>query len=133
MKPDLLKRGYLRILTSIYSPPLLYQRIRTFLTVYQPTDRPVRLEWNEIYAFLRSILVLGILGPERMQYWRLFFWTLLHKPAVFPLAITLSIYGYHFRKISQELVFAGSPAWIGRHKARAGRAALESPSRSTAD
>jgi hypothetical protein len=51
-------------------------------------------------AFFRSILRLGILGPERFHYWRLWFWTLTHKPRLFPQAISLAIYGHHFRRVS---------------------------------
>ena len=104
MKADTLIRGYQRILSSIYSPPMLYQRIRTFLTTYNPVHKPVRLELSEIKAFFRSIFVLGLLGSERRYYWKLFFWALRHKPAVLPLAITLSIFGYHFRKVSLSVV-----------------------------
>jgi hypothetical protein len=38
---------------------------------------------------------------ERVEYWRLLLWALFRKPRLFPLAITLSIYGYHFRKVSE--------------------------------
>jgi hypothetical protein len=27
------------------------------------------------------------------------FWTLLRRPRLFPLAVTLSIYGFHFRQV----------------------------------
>ncbi len=42
---------------------------------------------------------LGIIGKERYQYWKLFFWSLFRRPRLFPLAITLAIYGFHFRKV----------------------------------
>lgn len=54
-------------------------------------------------ALPKSILRLGIIGKERFQYWRLFFWTLFHRPRLFPLAITLSIYGFHFRRMVKDL------------------------------
>jgi hypothetical protein len=41
----------------------------------------------------------GIRGIERVQYWRLFFWTLFRRPRLFPLAITFAIYGFHFRRV----------------------------------
>jgi len=28
-------------------------------------------------------------------------WTLLRRPRLFPLAVTLSIYGYHFRRVCE--------------------------------
>jgi len=61
----------------------------------------VRLHWDEIAAFLSSIFEIGIKSKERWQYWKLFFWTLFHCPRKFPLAITFSIYGYHFRKVNE--------------------------------
>ena len=62
----------------------------------------LRAVWENLSAFTRSIFQLGIFGPERRHYWRLFFWTLFRKPRLFPLAIEFSIYGYHFRKITEK-------------------------------
>ena len=44
---------------------------------------------------------LGVLGKERYQYWRLMIWTLLRRPRMLPLAVTLAIYGYHYRRICE--------------------------------
>jgi len=101
MDLKLLKRGYHKILDSIYSAKGFYERVRTFLKDYQPARQPVRLHWDEIAAFLSSIFKIGIKSKERVHYWKLFFWTLFHYPRKFPLAITFSIYGYHFRKVNE--------------------------------
>jgi hypothetical protein len=45
------------------------------------------------------VLRLGIVGKERFHYWSLCLWTLVNRPELFPLAITLAIYGYHFRQV----------------------------------
>jgi hypothetical protein len=45
------------------------------------------------------VVRLGIIGRERFQYWKLFFWSLFTRPRLLPLALTLSIYGYHFRRV----------------------------------
>ncbi|MGB8252815.1 MAG: DUF4070 domain-containing protein, partial [Anaerolineaceae bacterium] len=58
------------------------------------------LEWQHILAFGRSVYQLGIRSIERMQYWRLLGWTLRRRPKLFPLAVTLAIYGFHFRKVA---------------------------------
>jgi radical SAM superfamily enzyme YgiQ (UPF0313 family) len=97
-----LKDGYFEILREIYSPKLFYERVANCLASYQPAVQAVQLEANEIYAFFRSIWKLGILGKERKYYWKLFFHTLFHEPKKFPLAITFSIYGYHFRKVFEN-------------------------------
>lgn len=96
-----LKEGYRKILDSIYSAKGFYQRVRTFLEDYQPHRHTVTLQWQEISAFLSSIFKIGIMSPERREYWKLFFWTIFHHPKKFPLAITFSIYGYHFRKVNE--------------------------------
>jgi hypothetical protein len=42
-----------------------------------------------------------VIGRERIQFWKLMWWTLLHRPRLFSHAITLSISGYHFRRVCQ--------------------------------
>jgi len=101
MDMGLLKKGYRKILDSIYSAKGFYERVRTFLKDYKPSRHPVTLQWEEIAAFLTSIFMIGIKSKERWHYWKLFFWTLFHYPKKFPLAITFSIYGYHFRKVNE--------------------------------
>ncbi|HWQ04499.1 MAG TPA: B12-binding domain-containing radical SAM protein [Longilinea sp.] len=101
-----LSRGYQKVIQTIYSPKLFYARVKTFLRNYRPSKLPVHLEIQEIRAFFRSIWKLGILGKERKQYWNLFIWTLFHLPSRMPMAITLTIYGYHFRKIVEAQVLA---------------------------
>jgi radical SAM superfamily enzyme YgiQ (UPF0313 family) len=107
MDIKLLKRGYDQILSNIYGPKLFYERVKTFLQHYQPAEAPVRLEWVELMAFFRSVYYLGIRGIERVHYWRLFFWTLKNYPQKFAMAITFSIYGYHFRKVWEQQLNQG--------------------------
>jgi radical SAM superfamily enzyme YgiQ (UPF0313 family) len=99
-----LKDGYRKVVHTIYAPEQFYERIKTFLREYNPAQEPVHLQMDEIAAFFSSIWKLGILGPERRQYWRLFFWSLARYPKKFPLAITFAIYGYHFRKVSESVM-----------------------------
>ena len=101
MNIDLLHAGYQRILRYIYAPEAYYRRVRTFLREYRPSKISAPLEVEHIQAFFRSIYVLGIKGQERVQYWRLLGWTLLRRPRSFPLAVTLAIYGYHFRTVCE--------------------------------
>jgi len=98
---DQLGAGYKSILKHIYAPKNYYRRIRTFLKDYSLPElsSPVRRE--DIMAFFRSVYQLGIKGKERFQYWKLVLWTLLRRPKHFPVAITLAIYGHHFRKITE--------------------------------
>jgi hypothetical protein len=95
-----LMSGYERILKSIYSPEPYYKRVKEFLRDYRPLQkRAFRFHFNHVGAFLKSILFLGIIEKERVYYWKLFLWSLFRRPQLFYLALTFSIYGFHFRKI----------------------------------
>ncbi|AFM41786.1 Fe-S oxidoreductase [Desulfosporosinus acidiphilus SJ4] len=103
MDQELLVKGYHRIVNTIYSPSRYYERILVFLKEYNPIASSTGpLSFNHIMAFLKSMVRLGIIEKERRYYWRLVLWSLLKRPQVFPLAITLSIYGYHFRKVFEK-------------------------------
>jgi hypothetical protein len=45
---------------------------------------------------------LGVVGKERIYYWKLFLWSLFRHPGLFPMAITYAIYGFHFRKVFER-------------------------------
>jgi radical SAM superfamily enzyme YgiQ (UPF0313 family) len=94
-----LRKGYRRVLGEIYAPKPYYDRVITFLREYKPSRIKKHLDLQYALALGRSIFRLGILGTERVQYWRLFFWTLFRRPRLFPMAITLTILGYHFRQV----------------------------------
>ena len=98
MGMDVLRNGYRNILHQIYSPTLYYERITTFLRQYKPPKLRVHLDPQYVLALGRSMYQLGIKGAERVYYWRLWLWTLFHNPRLFPQAIELAIYGYHFRR-----------------------------------
>jgi len=106
MDENLLKDGYRSVLDGIYSARAFTERVITFLKTYQPRRHAVTLEFQEVLALFRSIWRIGIKSPERKYYWKLFFWTLFNHPKKFPLAITFSIYGYHFRKVNELHVSA---------------------------
>lgn len=102
-----LKQGYRQLLDELYSPARFYERVRVFLETYNPPKVNVTLHLEEIYAFFASVWRLGIVGKERKEYWRLFFWTLLKYPRKFALAITFAIYGYHFRRVNRAQSTSG--------------------------
>ena len=104
MNTEALREGYQRILRQIYSPGPYYQRVRTFLREYRRPRISARLSWRQVLAFFSSSVRLGIIGRERFHYWRLLAWTLFHRPRHMPLAVTLAIYGHHFRKCSAAIM-----------------------------
>jgi radical SAM superfamily enzyme YgiQ (UPF0313 family) len=101
MKLETLRAGYRRILEQIYAPEYYYRRVKTFLLEYTPPKIKPRLELDYVWAFVRSMVRLGIIGRERVHYWKLLGWTLCRRPKLFPLAVTLAIYGHHFRKVCE--------------------------------
>jgi radical SAM superfamily enzyme YgiQ (UPF0313 family) len=104
MNMELLKEGYQRILKQIYSPTPYYRRIRTFLREYRPAHLGIRFRPCHIRALFRSFCLLGIVGKERIQYWKLLLWAQFRCPRFIPQAILLAIYGYHFRKVCEKNV-----------------------------
>ena len=94
--------GYKKILKTVYSPDYYYERVRGFLKNYKPLQKGKRFRFSYLVAFFISILFLGIIEKERFHYWRLFFETMFTRPRLFPLAITLTIYGFHFRKVFEK-------------------------------
>jgi radical SAM superfamily enzyme YgiQ (UPF0313 family) len=100
MHPETLMSGYRSVINTIYSPKYYYARVREFLRDYRPLKaKKARLSWSHTKAAVKSVVRLGIIGRERYHYWKLFFWSLMFRPRLLPMAITYSIYGFHFRKI----------------------------------
>lgn len=96
---DALREGYNRMMHHIYSPEHYYKRVVTFLREYKRPKIRTPLNFQRLLAVPRASIRLGIFGKERFQFWKILFWTLFRRPKMLPLAITLAIYGYHFRKI----------------------------------
>ena len=103
-KQDLLK-GYEKIISGIYSGRVFYSRVLKFLKRFEPSSRHKKKFYPVILvAFFRSVFVLGFFDRFRVQYWQLFFWSLFNKPRLLPLAITYSVYGYHFRQVFRDVL-----------------------------
>lgn len=97
-------RGYRKLLDDIYSQKRYYQRIKTFLREYRPCSTSAhRLTFNSIKAFLKTIWVLGVIERGRRYFWRLIFLSLLKYPRSFPIALTMAVYGLHFRRIVKSI------------------------------
>jgi radical SAM superfamily enzyme YgiQ (UPF0313 family) len=104
MDKEKLLEGYRKIVRTIYSPRYYYQRACKFLEQYQP-QRKKRLKKNEVKAFVKSLFYLGVLGNGVSQW---YFWKMLFKSATcyrksFAEAMTIMVYGYHFRKVAKKV------------------------------
>ncbi len=96
--------GYKWLVKELYSIGPYYDRVINFLKEYNPPGKfhinPKSLKYHTgyIFAFFKSIWILGIVTKERKYFWKLFFWAIFKAPRKFSTAITYAIYGYHFRK-----------------------------------
>ena len=108
MPIDALVAGYKKIIGRIYSPKCYYERVKSFLKEYNPLKKSIRFDFANVKALFRSVFTLGMGRDRQMRYyyWKLFFWSLIRRPRVFPLAITFAIYGFHFRKVFSRQLYA---------------------------
>ena len=102
MGEDALHKGYQELMKHLYAPKHYYKRIRKLLRLYRVPRYHTKMNIQHILAFFRAWFWLGIWGKERFQYWKLFWWTLFKRPRLIPLAVTLAIYGRHFRLICEK-------------------------------
>ena len=104
MDRNLLVKGYKTIVATIYSPKYYYERVMNFLKDFDAEKLGKdHMKASYFLAFLKSVIQLGIFGKERYYFWKLFFWSLFRRPKLFPAAIRFSIYGFHFRKVYENV------------------------------
>lgn len=100
MDPKLLVEGYKKVLNSIFGPEKYYARIITFLKEYKSTARETRHDFiSKFNALISAVWKLGIIEKGKRHFWGLMIWTAFKKPAFFSEAVTLAIYGFHFRTV----------------------------------
>jgi len=92
--------GYYSIIQNTYSAKPYYKRVRQcILNLGGLNRKQIKIDRYYIQAFFKSIFIIGIFNKGRAEYWKLFIWTLLNRPGLFPYAIMFTITGYHFRKV----------------------------------
>lgn len=99
--------GYNRLVKTIYSPRYYYQRVNEFLQTYKPTPiiRKNKYSLQRLKALLKSVFYIGILGNGVSQwyYWKLMLKALIFYRQSFAEAMTLIVYGHHFRKMTKKM------------------------------
>ena len=104
MGREALVSGYKHVVDTIYAPRQYYERIRTFLSEYRPSNRAkFKISLVDLIALTRSAWALGCKEKGRVHYWRLVAWTLLRRPKTFPLSMVLAGQGFHFRKVADKV------------------------------
>jgi radical SAM superfamily enzyme YgiQ (UPF0313 family) len=104
MDKDMLIDGYRSIVRTIYSPRYYYRRVCNFLEHYQPR-RKCPMQRHDFKAFFKSIFYLGIVGNGISQwyYWKMLCKSLIFHRSLFPDAMKLMVFGYHFRKVAKKV------------------------------
>lgn len=93
-------QGYSRLLNTIYSQEEYYNRLKIFLKEYNvPEWTPKIINLEQLKAFVRLLWLLGIIEKGKKYFWKLFFVSLWRYPRKFPTAMTLAVYGFHFRRV----------------------------------
>jgi len=104
MNMQKLMDGYKNILVTIYAHKEYYQRVRTFLKEYRlPAYRSWKLDRTQFEALIKSMWFLGVVEKGRRYFWSLVLSSLVRYPHKFALAITLAIYGFHFRRVVETI------------------------------
>lgn len=100
MNKEVLVAGYQKVLRELYSPKNYYARIDRFFHEFNPASpKTNHLKASRIMAGIKSVFRLGIIGKERFYYWKLVFKVIFKRPKLLPMAVTLTILGFHFRKM----------------------------------
>lgn len=102
MNETRLVEGYKNILRNIYSPREYYKRALDCLSRFKQhkiEPRQTNLK-NDLKAFVKIILTLGVRDRERLQFWNYLFRVVRFYPREFAHGMTLAAMGYHFRKIT---------------------------------
>lgn len=103
LESDYLTEGYRWLMQALYDPPRYYARVLTFLREYRLPAGLVRIDPQEWGAFFKSLWWLGIRHSGRRAYWKFLATVLLRCPTKLRQAVTLAVWGHHFRLVSQSL------------------------------
>jgi radical SAM superfamily enzyme YgiQ (UPF0313 family) len=100
MNQNELMDGYKKIIKDIYTSKPYYKRIRQFFLNYNKLpSRQTSMDFSYLEAFIKAIIIIGILNRGRGEYWKFFIWTLWNHPGSFADAMTFAVYGYHYRTV----------------------------------
>jgi radical SAM superfamily enzyme YgiQ (UPF0313 family) len=106
LERDTLIAGYKRVLSTLYDPPLrnYFERCWTLIQHLSPTQYRVRrVASRDIKAFFRT-LWRQLLSQQGTAYARFLARVLWNRPWMFPEAVRLAIEGYHFEKVTRQVV-----------------------------
>lgn len=96
--------GYSRIVKTIYAQKEYYNRLKHFLSNYKhPFWNKNKIQLKEVRAFIMLIWLLGFIEKGKKYFWKLLALSLFKHPNKFPLAMTMAVYGYHYRRVAARI------------------------------
>lgn len=97
--------NYKMLVQKLYSPKIYLERIITFLSEYKMPEQKFTIRGNrKLITAVKVILKLGFLQISGKYYfWKMIFHTIRNYPSKLVPAITLAVYGLHFRNIYKSL------------------------------
>jgi radical SAM superfamily enzyme YgiQ (UPF0313 family) len=104
MAKETLLAGYKRVISTIYTPKHFLKRVRTLLKRIPNQKFSSRsIQKNDIKAFILS-LMKQTFSSYGIHYIRLLLSAIVHNPRNFPLAVNLAVKGYHFFKMTNNIL-----------------------------
>lgn len=106
LERETLIAGYKRVLSTLYDPTLKNYFERCWVLIqHLPSAnyRVRRVGRREIKAFLKT-LWRQLLSRQGVAYTRFLTRVLRHRPQMFPEAVRFAIEGYHFEKVTRQVV-----------------------------
>jgi radical SAM superfamily enzyme YgiQ (UPF0313 family) len=103
---DLLITGYKRVLSTLYDPTLTNYFERCWVLIQNlsiANFRVRRVESRDLKAFLKT-LWRQIPSRQGLAYARFLARVLRQRPKMFPEAVRFAIEGYHFEKVTRQVV-----------------------------
>ncbi len=106
MNEKKLIEGYKNMITKLYSPKNYFKR--AFSLIKELPQKKVsyrNIQYNDLKSLVKSLFKQGF-SKYSFTYFKFLFKTLLKRPRLFPEAIAMSIKGYHFFKITKDIIKA---------------------------
>ena len=106
-----LLEGYRSVLKRIYSCEAYYERVKLYLsrTQSEPGKSRYKQQWitpANARAFVTSIVRQGMLGRQRLSYWKFLLTVATRYRHCIGSAMTLAVMGYHFQVMTRRLAEA---------------------------
>jgi radical SAM superfamily enzyme YgiQ (UPF0313 family) len=122
-----LRDGHEWMLRTIYAPKVYFRRVKTLLREFPAPTARRRPSAADLMALGRAMVSFGVVGAERVEYWKLLVWTLWHKPRLLAMAVRLAAIGHHHRLMSAKLSAALTVTQAGEAHAVALASLSETP------